>query len=360
MQSNSSLYDLDRVLKSAELYASKANSEFFSIVTGLYGDVDDSGVDIYRDLVSFVVTRFTNNGHIVLLVFGLVYGYLYAKCLSTLLQINSLKNYQTAFVLLSFSMIFSMDQIAGIRFATASYLFFYGVINYLRTNEIKYFFILTLACLVHFSYISLILLFFIYILTKPSEKLLYIVIGLSFIAGTLFQGLMQNVFSFLGGSLEARANLYLGVEGDKGNVIWFVEYREELMNAFIVIFFIVSKLLKIKVVENSLSQSLFKFTLLILILSNFTMSIPDAGYRFNLVFIFFYMAYVYVTYNLNYRNKNINSLYTLSAVFFILQIFYATRNILFYSPLMLFYGGVPLFPFMSNEVLTWDFIMSLF
>jgi hypothetical protein len=253
-----------------------------------------------------------------------------------------------------------MDQIAGIRFATASYLFFYGVINYLRTNEIKYFFILTLACLVHFSYISLILLFFIYILTKPSEKLLYIVIGLSFIAGTLFQGLMQNVFSFLGGSLEARANLYLGVEGDKGNVIWFVEYREELMNAFIVIFFIVSKLLKIKVVENSLSQSLFKFTLLILILSNFTMSIPDAGYRFNLVFIFFYMAYVYVTYNLNYRNKNINSLYTLSAVFFILQIFYATRNILFYSPLMLFYGGVPLFPFMSNEVLTWDFIMSLF
>lgn len=360
MQSNSSLYDLERVLKIAEIYAAKADSDFFSIVTGLYGDADDGGVDIYLDFVSFVVSRFTNNGHVLLLFFGLMYGVLFAKCISSLLTINNTRNYQTGLLLLSFSMIFSMDQIAGVRFATASYLFFYGLLNYFRTNNSKYLFILSLSSLVHFSYLSVIALLIIYIYTKPTEKVLYCIVAISYLAGTIFQGAMISIFGFLGGSIEKRANLYLGVEGANDYVVWFVDYKEELMLAFIVVFFIVSKLMKKKIVETVLSLHLFRFSMLVLILSNFAVSIPDAGYRFTLVFILIFMAYVYVSYNQNFMNVNLNKLYSYAPLFFVLQIFFASRNILFYSPLMLFYGSSPLFVFMGDtELLTWDFIQTI-
>ena len=361
MQSNSEMYDLDRVLNSAELYASKPDSEFFEIVTGLYGNEDDAGVDIYRDLVSFVVTRFTSNGHVLLMIFGLVYGFLFSKSISTLLKINDVRNIKTALILVSFSMIFSMDQIAGIRFATAAYLFFFGLINYLWTSEKKYFVILSLSCLVHFSFLSLIVLLLLYLIIKPTEKITFIALIGSFLAGTLFKGAMVKIFELLGGSIEKRANLYLGVEGVNQHIVWFVAYREELMLAFIALFFIVSKLSKTKLVETKLTSNLYNFSMFVLILSNLSIAIPDASYRFMLVFIFLFMAYVYLSYKQNFNHQNLNYLYSYASLFFVLQIFYAGRNILYYSPLMLFYGSTPLFAFKSeNELLTWNFIMQLF
>lgn len=360
MMAESAGLDLYRILESAKKYSELSFDQVWAVVTGLYGDGEDAGVDIYRDMVAFIVTRFSSNGHVLMLVFGLIYGWVYVKSLQTLLSINRMKNIYTIVILFSFSMIFSMDQIAGIRFATAAYVMFFGLFRFIQTKQLKFLIIAALACLVHFSFIAVLLVFLIYWWLKPGNLILYLLAGLTFVAGRFIGGTVVNFIDAMGGSLGARAMLYSGMEQSNDYTVWFVKYREEMMMIYMVVFVVFTKIRKIKLRETELHRKLLGFSLMLLSLANLTGNIPHAGYRYQFVAVMFFMAYVYVLYRFNSNNQTIKRLSLLAIPFFLLQIVYALRSILSYSPFTLFFGFSPMVLFMKVEQTVWDVIKSIF
>lgn len=360
MMAESAGLDLYRVLESAKLYATLSFDQVWAIVGGLYSEKEDAGVDIYRDLVAFFVTRFTNDGHVLMMVYGLIYGWLYVMSLKALLRINRIKNIYTVFILISFSMIFSMDQVAGVRFATAAYVMFIGVFRFLQTKQLKFLIVAALSGLVHFSFLAVLVVFVLYWLFKPGNKILYILVVITFVAGNYFGDSVINFIDSLGGSLGARAGLYTGQETIVDQTVWFVKYREEMMMTYMLLYIVIIKFMNIRIREIQIHKQLFGFSLALLSLSNITGNIPHAGYRYQLVAIMFFIAYVYLLYRFNHEKQTIRLFSLLSMPFFMLQIIYALRSILFYTPFTLFFGVSPMVLFMKVEQTVWDVIKSIF
>ena len=360
MMAESAGLDLYRVLESAKLYATLSFDQFWAIVGGLYGQSDDAGVDVYRDLVAFFVTRFTNDGHVLMMVYGLIYGWLYVMSLKALLSVNRIKNVYTIFILISFSMIFSMDQVAGVRFATAAYVMFIGVFRFLQTKQLKFLIVAALSGLVHFSFLAVLVVFVLYWWLKPGNVILYFLVIITFFAGNFFGSSVVNFLDSLGGSLGSRAGLYTAQETIADQTVWFVKYREEMMAIYMVLFILIVKIRNVKLREKRIHSQMYGLSLALLSLSNITGNIPHAGYRYQFVAVMFFMAYVYVLYRFNSNNQTIKRLSLLAIPFFLLQIAYALRSILSYSPFTLFFGFSPMVLFMKVEQTVWDVIKSIF
>ncbi len=360
MMAESAGLDLYRILESAKLYATLSFDQVWAIVGGLYGEGDDAGVDVYRDLVAFIITRFSSNGNVMMLVFGLIYGWFYVLSLQALLAINKIKNVYSIFILISFSMIFSMDQVAGVRYATAAYLMFFGGFRFIQSKRLKFLIIAALSVLVHFSFLAVFVVLIIYWWLKPANVILFILVIITFFAGNFFGDSVLTFIDSLGGSLGARAGLYTGQKLEADHTVWFVKYREESMAIYMVLFILITKILNIRLREKQLHTQLLGFSLALLSLSNITTNIPHAGYRYQFVAILFFMAYVYLLYRFNSNNETIKMLSLLSVPFFMLQIIYAMRSILFYTPYTLFLASSPMVLFLKIEQTVWDLIKSIF
>lgn len=351
--------DIHRVLGLAEIYAAYSSSQIVEVVTGLYGPDPDNAVDIYKDLVAFIVSRFTSNGNFLFMVFGLIYGWIYTKSINGLISFENGKNIFTIILLLSFSVAFGLDQLAGVRFATAAYVLFFGIFNFLKTNKKNYLFIASLSLLIHFAYLSVLVVFMLFLLINRRNRIIYSILIFSFIAAGFFQGTINQIISYLGGSIEERAKLYTQLEAAEQRLIWYVALRENLMTIYAFIFILFTKIRRIKLNENPLSDKLLHFSLLLLALSNFTNHIQHAGYRYNFVFVMFFMSYVFIFYNANKGNKLINILSLMAIPFFLLQFLYVARSVLFYSSPMLYIGNIFMIFFQETDQNMWQLILEI-
>lgn len=360
MIAESAELDIHRVLGLAGIYAAYSSSQIVEVVTGLYGPDPDNAVDIYKDLVAFIVSRFTTNGNILFMVFGLIYGWIYTKSVNVLISFEKGKNIFTIILLLSFSVAFGLDQLAGVRFATAAYLLFFGIFNFLKTNKKNYLFIASLSLLIHFAYLSVLVVFILFLLINRRYRIIYSILIFSFISAGFFQETINQIITYLGGSIEERAKLYTQLEAGEQRLVWYVAFRENLMTIYALIFILLTKIRRIKLNENVLSVKLLHFSLMLLALSNFTNHIQHAGYRYNFVFIMVFMSYVYVLFNTNKENKVIRILSLMAIPFFLLQFLYVVRSVLFYSSPMLYIGNIFMIFFQETDQNMWQLLSSIF
>ena len=156
--------DLYRYLQSASEYARIPTTGFFKMLTGGY--VTNSlgqtgGTDFYRDIVTFIISRFSNAGSVLMMTFGLVYGYLYVKCINYFLAINERKCIYSIVILLCFSTAIGLSTFAGVRYATAAMYFFFVSCFALRRKSILAWVLVCCSILIHFSFIPAVLLLFI-------------------------------------------------------------------------------------------------------------------------------------------------------------------------------------------------------
>lgn len=351
--------DIHRVLGLAGIYSAYSSSQIIEVVTGLYGPDPDNAVDIYKDLVAFIVSRFTTNGNILFMVFGLIYGWIYTKSINVLISFENGKNIFTIVILLSFSVAFGLDQLAGVRFATAAYVLFFGIFNFLKSNKKNYLFIASLSLLIHFAYLSVLVVFILFLLINRRYRIIYSILIFSFISAGFFQGTINQIISYLGGSIEERAKLYTQLESGQQRLIWYVALRENLMTIYAFIFILFTKIRRMKLNRNALSDKLLHFSLLLLALSNFTNHIQHAGYRYNFVFVMFFMSYVFIFYHANKGIKQIRILILMAIPFFILQFLYVARSVLFYSSPMLYIGNIFMILFQETDKNMWQLILEI-
>jgi hypothetical protein len=326
-----------------------------------YRGVNES-VDIYRDAVTFIVSRLTNNPRWLMLSFGLVAGYVYTKTLSLFTSEFKGKNIFTYILVITFSCIIGMDSIAGVRFGLAAYVFFFGAIKVINTGDKRYLLVAFLSVLIHFSFLAAVLLLvaFIFFRFENYPKAIYVILILSFFLPDLMHSFIIKYSGVFGSGIKARTELYsnLGEDMDLKNTVWFVRLRIIVMMVFCYLTFFVTRMKKKNLYFSEKLNRLFFFSLIMLSFINFTMDIPHFGYRFQFIFLIFAFYYLYKIYTENPESVLVTRLVWISLPFSMLMMFYTARSILSISSMALYYFSLPGLFFDHSSHSAWTSIMS--
>jgi hypothetical protein len=331
--------DLYRVMQSLPSAARLSFQEFnYNRLKG------ESSVDIYRDMVTFLVSRFTSNPKWLMCIFGLVSGYVYVKVLSLFIGEQPGRNIYKYLIIISFSSIVSIDQLAGVRMSLAAYVFFFGAIMVVIHNDKRYLIIAASSILIHFSFMPAVLLLIIFPVLKKFPKIVYLSLALSFILPDLLKSYILQYSGVFGQGIEARTELYYGLVSDLNygsDTSWYVRFRINSMLMFCYLFFFITRIIKNKITYSEKTNDLFFFSLIMLSFVNFTMDIPHFGYRFQYVFLMFGFFYLYKVYTENSASVLISNLVWVSLPFSLLMIVFSIRSILSITPISFYYFPLP-------------------
>lgn len=363
MIADSDELDLFRYLEKITEYIQLSSGEFFKMISGTYsGATNRDAGDLYVDIVAFLVSRFSSSGSVLMMVFGLVFGYVYSKSLALLLSFNQLQNRYTIILLICFSFIIGLEQLAGVRYGTAAYLFFTGSIKLIQNRgSINWLYILS-AVFVHFGFIPGALLILIFPIIGKKEWIIYGITILSFIVPNIFHSFFMQFSSLFEGGLSKKVNTYANVvvndntENTLAQAVWFVKYRFIIIlnYSYIALAFCIYKTARLR--TTLYSKKLLLLTLLLLTLSNFTILIPEFSFRYKLVYLMFFMGYLYKIYSLNKNSITMQYIAYGALAASMLQIIYVLRCFLYYTPASLFYGNIVQI-FINDDIRTvWSLI----
>lgn len=272
-------------------------SDFWYIISGIYAY--EYNVDIFIHVLNFIISRFTDNKHILFGVFAALFGYFFLQSLNLLHdRYITLRNRNALIFILFFVFIIPITSINGFRFYFAAWVYFFGAYNYIFLKRDKKYLLLSLSTLfIHFSFLSAGIVLLVYVFAGNRNKIYLPLAIVSFILPDLFNAFLPQVGQTLGGGLEERISGYSNPDyiQKRGEELqqakWFVKWNTQLVFFFMVfaVFYIRYKYRQ--AVKSIEMENLYSFTLLFLSFSNFTGSIAS-GSRFQSIFLLFSAAYV--------------------------------------------------------------------
>jgi hypothetical protein len=305
-------FGLSYVISSSEGYVDssgyimqlKANallpfSDFFRIVGGLYAT--DTSVDIVEPLISFIVSRFTNNPRFLFAVFAAVFGFFYLRSIN-LLYNRYMENsgLNVLMHLAFFTVIIPITSINGFRMWTAAWIFFYGTYHVVLHHDARYLLIALGSSLVHWSFLSANVILIIYFFAG-NRNFIYLPLAIaSFVVPKLITPLFLTLSLKLGGALQNRyegysSEEYLAIrQGAVEAAPWFLRLSNDLVFYYLLLAMIVIQLKSGYLMKEKAERNLFSFLLLFLSFVNFGIAIPSFGGRFQLVFFLFATLYVFL------------------------------------------------------------------
>jgi hypothetical protein len=289
--------------KFVEMAATKVS---FENVTSLFYDEESQVLDVLESLIIFVVSRVTDNYHVLFAVFGLIFGYFYSRNIWYLIErVKGKMASDNIPIILTFAFIVGFWEINGFRFWTATHIFLYGALPYLFEGKKSKIGFIILAVLMHFSYILPIgilgihtalgkrtsLYFILFLLTFFIKELNLSQLG-DFLSSNLPEILLPRVKSYVNEGyasdiveVYANANWY---------VVWYQLALKWSVTVFIITIFVTGKKF---LAANKNYETLFSFTLLMYSIANIFSLVPSGGRfislsnLFAVAFIFFYIQY---------------------------------------------------------------------
>lgn len=166
--------------------------------------------DYYKTIISYVISRFTHNGHILLCVFGLICGYFFSKSIQIYCESED-KNWRLAMAILLFANVYSLCILGGVRNATAFYLFFWGSMSFLIKKDYRYLFAALFSIFIHFSFIVYVAAFLFGYLINRFPAVVYILFLFSLIISFSGVGaIIGQSLHFFGDGIQNKGDIYLG------------------------------------------------------------------------------------------------------------------------------------------------------
>ncbi|MGV3697911.1 hypothetical protein [Flavobacterium sp.] len=271
-----------------KMYASSKG--FDTIQEGLYSG-EGGQTDIYVTLVTYVFSIFTDNGNILFLFFGLIFGYFYANNIWLVLSESVGKlDWRQHLLLASFSLIVGFWTVNGVRMWTAAHVFFYGGFLYLFHGRKKGMFIAATSIFIHFSFMLPVGLLLIYTLIRVNYRFLYIFYIASFFIAELNvefikTALEANLPEFMMPKVKTYFNeqYFEGYEEATVVVNWYVLYYKRILTYFTVAFL---SAVFFKGNITPLVKKLLGFSLLFLAVANILSLLPSGGRFLNVAFLF--------------------------------------------------------------------------
>lgn len=271
-------------------------SDFFKIVGGLYSD---TSVDIIEPLISFIVSRFTDNHGLYFGVWAAIFGFFYLKSIGLLYeQYRINQGWNTVLLMVFFIMTIPVTMISGVRMWTAAWIFFYGAYRVITERNPTFLLVTLSASFVHWSFISANAILVIYFIAG-NRNIVYLPLALSsFIIPQLAAPLFRTLALRLGGGMQQRYANYSSegyisaVQEGTAQTAWFMRITSDLVFYYLLIAIAVIQLRHRSLMNGKAERNLFSFLLLFLAFVNFGMPIPSFGERFMVLFFLFATAYL--------------------------------------------------------------------
>lgn len=152
------------VLKLMEMY-NKPSVSISSIISDFLDPSNEMVVDLYQPLVTLLVSRITDNGHVLFAVFACVFGFFYSRNIWYILE--KLPNKRLGYLVILVSLYFltcPITQINGVRMWTALHVFVYGLMPFLLEHDKSKLWWVLLTPFIHFSYLYVAIFAFVFYL----------------------------------------------------------------------------------------------------------------------------------------------------------------------------------------------------
>jgi hypothetical protein len=267
-----------------------SNKDFDTIQNGFYSG-EGGQADVYVTLITFIFSLFTDNGNILFMFFGLVFGYFYANNIWLVLtQSKGKLHWEQHLLLAAFSMIIGFWTINGVRMWTAAHVFFFGGFLYLFQDRKKGLLIAASSILIHFSFVLPVFFLLAYSLVRLNFRFLYIFYIASFFIAELNVDFIRTTLeSNLPDFMLPKVKTYLnedyleGYEEVSGAVNWYVLYYKKILTYFTVIFI---SIIFFKANISAQTRKLLGFSLLFLSVANILSLLPSGARFLNVAFLF--------------------------------------------------------------------------
>lgn len=304
-----------------EEYVKTSSNRFYNAI-GDYINLQGS-LDFYKDTVCYVVSRFTENYHVMFFVVSLVFSFFCLKSLKYFITNENFSNTISCFILLYLFLANQIFNINNFRFYTAAWIAVFALFKWLIDGKKHYVLFLFVTPFFHGSFFLIPIIYILYLAFGSSYKYLTIVFVLSVFFSELSLELFRNLIEYM--PSESALALKMSVYTDENYVykineggsgfIWIVRlfelFTRILVNMLVVILIVNYN----KYIKGTNFQQLFHFMLLIMSFANFTMFIPSTGNRF-VILAMPLLAYIWLGCLIN--SKKNRWLYLL-AVLFVLQ-----------------------------------------
>lgn len=254
--------------------------------------------DFFDDTVYFLVSRFTDNYHIMYMLLSIIFSILLLKSLKLLILEDNFKNTLYCFILLY---LFISNQIINInmfRFYIALWLAVYSILNIFLFRNKVYYLWLIITPFIHASFFILYLLLVAFLVLKNINILKYAFILCLVISGVSIE-FLQNSVEFLPDTLGLKVLSYTSEKymyeiNESGSGLIWVRRLFEFVSVGYINFLVLIMLFNYnKCIKGTKCSSLFLFTLLLMCFVNLTLIIPSLGSRFIMMALPF-IAYVWL------------------------------------------------------------------
>lgn len=323
-------------------------------------------LDLYQPLITWIVSRFTDNYKILFGIFGLVFGYFWFSSLKLVSEYMPIKKTRLILVLFVFlAFLNPIWNINGVRMWTAAQVFIFGLLIYYLKQSNKGLIFVFSSLFFHFSLSLPIFIWFSFTLLVHflprvfSPHVAFFIYVACFFFGQISASELNDLFGYLPEFLQQKKS-YLNedyvekVSKSKNNFNWYINWSQD-MKVYLIVFFNFLLFYKMRA-KDLINHEKTKIVALILLFSAFFVLIKEvpSGKRF-LVISDSLTVSILISYGL-YKVRNSSVL----IVFLLFVIAITTRLGLDFFGFSLLIGN-PITSFLFiNEAPIVDFIKKLF
>lgn len=264
-------------------------TSYSEYINGLEGFLtfDEGKKDYYFETISFYISRFTDNYHLMFMAVAIVFAFFALKSFKFLTQEENF-DYSISSIILIYLFLGSNDifNINGLRFWTAAWIGVFCIFHIFRNNDKKYLLLIFLTPFVHGSFwifIGIVLLAYFF---KRYEKLWIILFFVSFVVGSIAVEIIANASDSLPTFVQRMVNSYTDAERIKrieeggAGFIW-VRRSMEFLVRFTINFTVYLFIRNSKIIKTNLkTKNIYLFLLVWMTFVNFTMAVPSLGNRY--------------------------------------------------------------------------------
>jgi hypothetical protein len=318
--------------------------------------------DVIQPIVTYIVSRFTDNFHVLFAVFGLIFGYFYSRNIWYLIEKggNSLKKTAIPFVFL-FALIMPYWTINGFRFNTATHIFLFCALTYLLERKRIYVLLSATTMLLHFSFFLPVVILGLYSILGNRPFLYFSIFITSTFIIELDVQFLKNYMESLPAFIQFKVRAYTYDEYiafTKDSLVglnWYVVARRTGLRYLVYFFIIYTYLFKPEYTSKGKLANLYNFGTLFTGLANILSVIPSVE-RFQTVSSFFVVGYAILFIQFDYASAVVRRWYPILLFPILLYIIVEIREGFDYMGLGSVLGNFFIAPFFENDVALINYI----
>lgn len=359
------------VLKLMEMYGSSIT---LKDILSQYQTGYDT-MDYYQRLITFFVSRFTDNGHVLFAAFAVVFGFFYSRNIWYILEKLPNKKLGNLFILVSlYFLVCPITNINGVRMWTALHVFVYALMPYLLERDRSKIWLVLLTPLIHYSYLYVCIFAIAYFLLPYKVKArswFFLIVALVFFLVTLFvntinldavNGMLEE---YSPESYEGQINSYVNQDvadrraEESGVLNWYVAASGNILywcyNLLLIGLF---PCIKRNFKNDAGLMNLYIFTLLLGGFANIMALIPSGG-RFQILSQMFKVPLILLVAMNIPRSDTYRKIINIVLLILLLPLVFEIRKLFDYLSITAIFGSFITLFFWENNVPLIEYLKQL-